>query len=499
MNGVIGMTDLLLTTELNEEQGKYAELVKQSGKNLLHVINDILDISKIEAYKIELEHVVFDLRLTAAGVVDLMRSTADSKGVEMICSIKPDVPTALIGDPARLRQVILNLVSNAVKFTEHGVVSLQISKESENDHYVTVCFDVIDSGIGISPDKQGMIFEPFTQADYSTTRRFGGTGLGLAISSRLVELMGGSIGVDSEVGKGSVFRFSAVFEKQDEESGVQTQEVAAAVSNNPSRQIRQDYETSGRILLAEDDPINQNVAKAILAKFGYQCDIVSNGREAVSALENENYALVLMDCMMPEMSGFEATAHIRDETSAVLNHQIPIIALTANSMHEDRSKCFAAGMDDYVSKPFDIAAFKNLLQAWLPQNRTTDLFPVSSQNAVAAEHARIQICDVAELHRRMANDDVLCREVVGVFLEHFPGMVTRLAEALSSQDREQVRNFAHSIKGSAANLALHRLSDSALALEQAAVSGDMDHVQILFSVLESRFSEAEQVLKNMVV
>jgi signal transduction histidine kinase/CheY-like chemotaxis protein/HPt (histidine-containing phosphotransfer) domain-containing protein len=497
MNGVIGMTDLLLNTALDDEQRTYAEIVKQSGKNLMSIINDVLDISKIEAQKIELDNISFDLRFTTAGAVDLMRSYADNKDVELTCLIEPDVPNNLIGDPGRLRQIMINLIGNAIKFTDQGGVSLHIYKESETSHYITIRCVVKDSGIGISSDKLDIIFEPFTQADGSTTRKFGGTGLGLAICKKLVELMGGKIGVDSEVGKGSLFWFSAVLEKQLEEENALPRALVPETSEGDSpRPILRDTH-AGPILLVEDEPINQNVAKAILTKFGYQVNVVNNGREAITALEKDNYSLVLMDCMMPEMSGFEATAHIRDEASHVTNHNIPIIALTANSMQEDRSKCFAVGMDGFVSKPFDIVALKNLLHAWLPLNVAADVHAAPSQITPHPEHTDYQICDVAELHRRMMNDDKLCREVVRVFLESFSGMVNTLAEALSRQNAEQVRICAHTIKGSAANLALHRVCESTSAIEHAATRGDMESARRNFCELESRLSEAEQVLKMM--
>ena len=506
MNGVIGFAGVLLDSNLSKEQQEYAELIKKSGDNLLGLINDILDFSKIEAGKLDIELLDFDLRTTVEDTAEMLAMRAAGAGLELICRIDPIVPSNLKGDPGRLRQIITNLAGNAIKFTRNGEVVISAEVESDQGDSVMIRFSVSDTGIGIPEERRIAIFTPFTQVDGSTTRRYGGTGLGLAISKQLTEIMGGEIGVESEVSKGSTFWFTATFEKQT--SSNQTSEVLktsevseqvditsarilvvnvnatnrtlmstllnsrgcrfetvsgaetaltllreAAVQNDPFRIALLDQQMPGmdgyelgrrikadpliesilmimvtslgqrgdaaalknigfagyltkpirqsqlydclalvlekgnditlnneivtrhtvaehvnhgfRILLAEDNIINQKVAQALLHNLGYKVDVVANGHEAVQALELIHYDLVLLDCQMPEMDGFEATALIRDPSSKVLNHAVPIIALTANAMKKDRDECLAAGMDDYLSKPLKKAELAEVIGKWL--------------------------------------------------------------------------------------------------------------------------------------
>jgi len=499
MNGVIGMTGLLLDTDLTPEQRRYAETVRASGESLLGLINDILDFSKIEAGKLEMETLDFDLRALLDDFAEMMALKAHEKGLEFICAAAPDVPAFLRGDPGRLRQVLINLAGNAVKFTHQGEIAVRASLESETGKEVRLRFSVRDKGIGIPADKLDGLFEQFTQVDASTTRKYGGTGLGLAISKRLVGMMGGKIGVQSEEGKGSEFWFAVPFLKQPEQergparpADVRGQRILVVDDNATNREILQaqfkawsarpeeapdgetglrllreaaragdpyraavldmqmpgmDGETLGRaikadaaladtrlvmmtsqgrrgdarrlkgigfsayltkpvrrsdlfdsmaavlsgetrkagrpmvtrhsireirrgrtrILLAEDNITNQQVALGILKKMGLPADAVANGAEAVKALESIPYDLVLMDVQMPEMNGYEATARIRDPQSAVRNHDIPVIAMTAHAMHGDREKCLEAGMNDYLSKPVAPQALAEMLEKWLPR------------------------------------------------------------------------------------------------------------------------------------
>jgi two-component system, sensor histidine kinase and response regulator len=524
MNGVIGMTGLLLDTTLSEEQREYAETVRRSGEHLLDIINDILDFSKIEAGKLEMECLDFDLRSTVEDAIGLISERAYCKGLEIACLVQAGVPTALRGDPGRLRQVLVNLIGNAIKFTERGEVVVTVgivaglgreqevgtvapptSYLSSLASCVTVRFEVTDTGIGLMPEQQAKLFQPFTQADGSTTRKFGGTGLGLAICKQLVELMGGQISVNSTVGQGSTFCFTAQFSLQPEreqiavplqmalqgsrilivddhatnrsilehylsEKGVTHESVEngfqamqclrnaadrqtpfdmaildmlmpgmdglelarqikseqvisatrlvlltsvgrrgdakaahdagfAAYLTKPIRQL-QLYEclslvladssdavslaprtptplitrhslgevrarSRGRILVAEDNPINQKVAVKMIEKLGYRVDVAGNGREAVEANGRIRYDLVFMDCHMPEMDGFEATRGIRAREHGV--RHTPIVAMTANAMKEDRQRCLEAGMDDYLSKPVASNSLAVVLERWLPQ------------------------------------------------------------------------------------------------------------------------------------
>ena len=375
MNGVIGMLELLQHSELTREQYEYAESAKKSGIELVRLLNDILDLSKIEADKLVLESSDFDLRPMISDTINLLSLQAREKDVDLSTTIDDDVPMKLRGDAGRVRQIISNLIGNAIKFTPTGSVVLHVRNDTESDHSVTLRFLVRDSGIGIAAGKLGQIFEPFTQADSSTTRRYGGTGLGLAICKRLSELMGGRIGVESVEGQGSTFWFTVVVEKQgDVPASLEGNTPASGVNDGGgvadigSRVVgREDslYADVIRILLTEDDPNAQKILPKLLKKYGYLVDVAGGGSEALQALETREYALVLMDCMMPEMSGYEVTAVIRNPDSTVLQHDIPVIALTGNAMKEDRDRCIAAGMDDHLSKPLILDTLLVMLKKWV--------------------------------------------------------------------------------------------------------------------------------------
>ena len=364
INGVMGMTALLLGTDLSAEQREYAEAVKLSGDNVMQVISDVLDLSKIEADRMELEVTGFDLPGLISSACDPLAMKAREKRLLFCSVIEPGVPSQLYGDAGRLRQILANLIGNAVKFTECGFVGLHVSMASNEVERLTLRFVVQDSGIGIPREKLGLIFEPFIQADGSTTRKFGGTGLGLAICKRLAGLMGGEIGVESEPGRGTTFWFTVPLERQAEDES--TPESAAA-DPFASTVVRGQ---GARLLLAEDDPIGQVVLRKTLEKLGYEVDVVASGREALAALAERDYGLVLMDCMMPEMDGYEATAVIRSRSSSVLNPDIPVIALTANAMWEDRKKSLDVGMNDHLTKPFEVPRLRAILEKWLAHDLT---------------------------------------------------------------------------------------------------------------------------------
>jgi PAS domain S-box-containing protein len=357
MNGIIGIAQLLEMTELTAEQKEYVDLLTMSGNNLLKLISDILDLSRIEAGSVELESQNFDLKDEITGTANIFSLLAQGKGLEFSFLINPDVPLRLKGDAERLRQIFSNLVGNAIKFTTNGSISLHISKDVEDERHTTLRFQVRDSGIGIASDNIGNIFEAFRQADSSTSRKYGGTGLGLTIARHLVELMGGNVGVESLESEGATFWFTAVLEKQTKPPDFTVLEKLGAASGI--------NDTTIRILLVEDDAINQLTTSRLLSMYGYQVDLAGNGSEGLKMLEENDYALVLMDCMMPVMDGYEATAAIRNQTSNVRNHAIPVIALTANAMREDRDNCLAAGMDDYLSKPVVVAVLLATLEKWV--------------------------------------------------------------------------------------------------------------------------------------
>ncbi|MEI6702511.1 MAG: ATP-binding protein [Deltaproteobacteria bacterium] len=365
MNGVIGMSNLLLETDLSAEQRDYAEIVSRSGENLLILINDILDFSKIEAGKLELDLADFDLRLLLDDIVRLSAYRADDAGNVLTYHIEPDIPKILKGDSGRVRQVIINLVGNALKFTKQGAVAVNASLVSDQGDSVAIRFAISDTGIGIPASRLSAIFAPFTQVDASTTRKYGGTGLGLTICKQLAELMGGEIGVTSEEGKGSTFWFTVRFEKQNAEALKAAQEATTHAQLVAPRDVVSLGDLTARILVAEDNIINQKVALHLLKSLGYSADLVADGQEALEALAKINYDLVLMDCAMPNMNGFEATGIIRAQSSGVINHNVPIIAMTANAMKEGHDKCIEAGMDDFVSKPIKKEVFAAVLAKWL--------------------------------------------------------------------------------------------------------------------------------------
>jgi len=363
MNGIIGMTELALSCGNEKEGLEYMKIVKSSAASLLAIINDILDFSKIEANKLMLEQISFQLRETVNDTIKILLFKAKEKDIELICHFDDNVPNNLIGDPTRLRQIIINLIGNAIKFTEHGEVMINFSLEGVlDDHQKVILFvSVKDNGIGIPSDKLDTIFESFSQADASTTRRYGGTGLGLAITNSLVQLMGGSMSVESELGKGSIFHFTLVM----------------SIDSNPNHltetQMSNDnpvdlYHTGNfNILLVEDNAINQKLAIRLLENWGHTVSLAENGKKAVDrlCLANEQYDLVLMDMQMPIMGGIEATQLIRnEERSKGKPHQL-IIAMTANAMETDKEACLTAGMDDYIAKPINQLLLKEKISNYL--------------------------------------------------------------------------------------------------------------------------------------
>ena len=350
MNGITGTISLLRDSGATEEQREHFDTIQNCGDTLLQLINDILDLSKIEAGKLTLEQIAFSPEMLVQDTVAVISPTAQAKGLKVFQRCGPDLPQAVLGDPLRLRQILLNLLSNAVKFTEFGDVSVELSAVNRGSDSVELQFTVRDTGIGISPDVQKSVFEPFMQADSSTTRRYGGTGLGLSISRRLISLMDGRMEIESEPGRGTCFRVFVTLQATTDRVGLR----------GSSEERILPAKRSLRILLAEDNGINQRVARLLLEKMGHIVDVVADGKQAVVAVGSDVYDLVLMDCQMPVMDGYAATRAIRQ---LKLSNRIPIIAMTANAMPEDRRRCADAGMDDYVSKPISIAHLQNAIAA----------------------------------------------------------------------------------------------------------------------------------------
>jgi PAS domain S-box-containing protein len=606
MNGILGMAALLMNTGLTDEQRHYLEIMQSSGETLLTLINDILDISKIEAGKLDLENVDFNLVELVEDLAAIPASRARMKGLELVCAIAPPVPHLVKGDPGRLSQILLNLVGNAIKFTGSGEIVIAVTLLAESQNRARLRFSVRDTGIGIPPDKLNLLFQTFTQVDSSTTRKFGGTGLGLAISRQLATLMGGEVAVESELGKGSEFRFIVELDKQAvsagdplpkfdflrvlvvdgnassrcavcghlrawglkaEEAGdgpraldalytaVQSGEPFGAVLidrqlagmsgdllantirsdqtlgtirivgvgypdergpfGNPSRErpgaairkpvrIRElrdalstvplsdpvgrrntsrvdradSFHAGGyekiRILIAEDNKTNQIVARGILNKLGIaQVDIVENGLAAVQAVEKTPYDLVFMDIQMPEMDGYEATGHIRGLPASVPGRDVPIVAMTAFAMREDRDRCLAAGMNDHIGKPIVIGRLREILTTWLPAGAPGGIAaeePVPSI-AAAPAHPVASLFDRAGLLERLAGDSVILDAAVGRFSRDLPGYVASLRTSIAEEDWTRMHEIAHTIKGAAATLNCERLRAAALTMEKDPAAG----------------------------
>ncbi|HET9960742.1 MAG TPA: response regulator [Nitrospiraceae bacterium] len=639
MNGVIGMTSLLLDTPLSEEQRSFVQTIQQCGETQLTLINDVLECSKIEAGKLELECLDFQLRTTVEDVLAQFAERAQAKGLEITGLVHAAVPNALRGDPARLRQVLTNFMGNAIKFTERGEVTLQAFLESETADGVVIRFEVTDSGIGISEENQARLFQPFTQADSSTTRKYGGTGLGLSISKQLVELMGGRVGLRSQLGEGTTFWCTAKFMKQpvcqpaivpsaelsgrrvlivdDNESNrtilhhllsgwgmkddqAQDAEQAvgmvrsAATNGTPydvavldmlmpgkdglqlakelkacpdaaslrlvvltsliqpghaeqarragfdaylTKPVRHDTLQSclravfglqqppslapigstsipdqasplitrhtlaeqcprPRLLVAEDNMINQKLAVRMLERLGYQPDIVGNGEEALAALKRTQYSAVLMDCQMPIMDGYEATKRIREmeqqaDTSSGRRH-IPIIALTANAMQGDRERCKAAGMDDYLAKPVKTEDLGKILARWVA---TALVAPASS--GAAFRDALTGHCAVFDATAMLANiggDTELFDCLLRLFLERQTVMMSEVRAAVHRADASLLERAAHSVKGTAANLCAPEVVLAASQLEAIGRLGSLQEAAGLYAQLERRVEQLVDVI-----
>lgn len=356
MNGVLGISGLLRDTPLSPKQTKLLEIIQHSGESLLIIINDILDFSKIEAGKLELEIRPFSLKKLINDTIQMFLPDAQQRHLRLSSSINARVPDNITGDASRLRQILVNLIGNAIKFTSEGGVILRINKEESTANRICLRFEVVDSGIGISRDKQDEIFTPFSQADNSMSRQFGGTGLGLTISRQLVALMGGEIGLESELGRGSIFWFTAFFTLATPSTDTTHKEDEEALHERP---------LTGHVLIAEDNLTNQIVAEGVLRKIGCTTTTVTDGQQAVTALREEQFDIILMDCQMPVLDGYQATAKIRQNEARTGARPVPIIALTAHAIHGEMDRCLQAGMNDYLSKPFTEEQMRQVLKRWL--------------------------------------------------------------------------------------------------------------------------------------
>jgi len=477
LNGVVGMIDALEAGGLNESQRRYARIASDSAASLTNVINDILDFSKIEAGKIDIESIDFDTHELVNDLVGLFGPVAARRKLALTCFIDPNVPRRCMGDPNRIRQVLTNLINNALKFTEQGIVTVRLDLERQEGQRVTIRFCVQDTGAGIPANRLDRLFKSFSQVDSSTTRKFGGTGLGLAISKRLVELMGGQIGVETEENLGSMFYFTLGLI------------VAADLPNRESKPTSAQTAAQAELLrglhllVAEDNEMNQFVTEELLKRAGCTCDIVADGVKAVAAVKSQRYDAVLMDCQMPNMDGWEASRQIRlYEKSTPGARRIPIIALTAEAVAGDRQKCLAAGMDDYASKPINAQE----LFATIASLAGTPATPSKSPQALPPPAVPMPApFDVASLLQRCMGDRSFAQQTLELFSSRSLEELQDLSGAAAQKNTAEIRRLSHNLKAIAAHVAAEPMRRLAMEIEDAGARADLHLISEQLQRLET--------------
>jgi len=470
LNAVIGTAGLLFDTQLNSEQREYALLIKQAGQTLLALINDVLDYSKLESGKMELENVDFNLKTAIRECVELFEYQARTKNLEIRIDTDPSTPQWVKGDPGRLRQVLVNLIGNAVKFTNQGSVVIKISPEPKTDQ---IRFEVIDTGIGIQKSALAKLFQAFSQANASMTREFGGTGLGLSICKNIIALMKGSIHVHSEFGKGSTFEFT----------------IPLAKSENaiiPEIELTQTIELQGRVLVVEDNPINQKVISRIIEKLGCRVDMVGNGREALDALLFITYDIILMDCQMPILDGYEATTQIRKNPRYEKSKNIPIIAMTAHAMSGDKEKCLASGMNEYLCKPVDPLQVRLTLAKYLRKRKNE---PESLQ---AIDRAVLD--DLSRLKAKGKPD--LAGELIEIFFDQAPKRMKAIHDAVVGNSAPALAKETHTLRSSCAHVGAKHMSELCKEMEELARKNDMSSMSQRIAKLDQEFDKVKNALEK---
>jgi len=516
MNGDLGMSELLLASNLSSEQYSWVDAIQNSGESLLSVINDILDFSKVEAGKFELESIPVNLRKLFDDVILLFAPRAQSKGLALVLLLDAESDVTILGDPTRLRQVLTNLISNAVKFTNSGKVVVQITGTNLDEDRISLGISVSDTGMGIREDQLEELFNPFTQADESTTRKYGGTGLGLAISKHFVSMMGGVLDCESKPGVGSTFSFTlvqSVCSQTETQDSVQHADDggAAEARNRPNKQFGK------HILVAEDNVTNQKVIAAMLRDLGCEITVVSDGLAAVEALKQGTYDLIFMDCQMPVLDGYQATAAIRQmEAQDSSQRKSIIVAVTANALEGDREICLAAGMDDHVSKPFSQDELRVIMDQWSKSDEVS--FETSNtltgyksgdadelKRSSPTESAQEKAIGVAFIDQNVIRDlqDLqvegepnIVREIVSSFLNSSDSLLVELRTAFVNNDLDILQRVAHSLKSSSANVGAMRLSEFSKELELNCRNKKLTDAEELVSAMELEFRRVRKALSE---
>jgi PAS domain S-box-containing protein len=486
MNAIIGYTDLLMQSNLDEEQAEHVSYVKTAGTNLLYIINDILDFSKIESGKIALESAPFNLKQMLKSVYNLLNVRATEKKLDYNFFLDASLPEYVLGDSVRLGQILVNLIGNAIKFTNKGLVTVSVKKVDENKSSYTLKFSVQDTGIGIPASKIDAIFERFTQANTETTRKFGGTGLGLSIAKNLVELQGGEMHLTSELSKGSEFWFELSYKKVD------------TLTIEPLKKsfIPKKLLNNIKILLCEDNVLNQKLAKKVITKFGFDVEIAENGKVGIEKLQKEKYDIVLMDLQMPEMDGYQAVLSIRNE----LNLQVPIIAMTAHSLVGEKEKCLEIGMNDYIGKPFSQEELYAKLCANLPQQQR-DYETVVKENEKEVQARNPHQINLESLKEFSGGSKEFEKELIELFMEQVPIEIAELEKAFTEENTFQIKSISHKLKSSMAVMGLFSLNaylsfieDNALISENRNES--LRKLETVKKILEENYDFLKQKLAD---